>query len=94
MTKPGEQLELPLPRLGAADRKAWIRYRLAGLEHRQSARKAKRQASYERRRAREAGTLPVKRPPEQMPLPVTSGRKNQPPAAKQLPLPIAPFWSL
>lgn len=94
MNKTGKQLELPLPRLGAAERKAWIRYRLAGLEYRQNARAAKRQASYERRRAREAGLVAEAPRPEQLPLPETNRQKVLPPPAKQLPLPIAPFWSL
>lgn len=93
MTKTGKQLELPLPRLGAAERKAWIRHRLAGLEFRQNAREAKRQATYERRRAREAGLLQEPSPPEQLSFPESSSPK-EPPAAKQLPLPIAPFLSL
>ncbi len=94
MNKKGKQLELPLPRLGAAERKAWIRYRLAGLEYRQDAREAKRQASYARRRDREAGLLEEAPEPQQLSLPETSRKKTQPPPAKQLPLPIAPFWSL
>lgn len=94
MNTTGKQLELPLPRLGAAERKAWIRYRLAGLEYRQNARQAKRQASYLRRRAREAGLLDDAAPPEQLSLPQTHQQKVLPPPAKQLPLPIAPFWSL
>lgn len=94
MTKTGKQLELPLPRLGAAERKAWIRHRLAGLEFRQNAREAKRQASYERRRAREAGLLEEPAPPEQLSLPHASRPKDPPPVAEQLPLPIAPFLSL
>ena len=94
MNKTGKQLELPLPRLGAAERKAWIRYRLAGLEFRQHARQAKRQASYERRRERESGSLNKTLPPEQLPLPHASLTKSGPPVAKQLPLPIAPFLVL
>jgi hypothetical protein len=94
MNKKGKQLELPLPRLGAAERKAWIRHRLAGLEYRQNARLARRQASYQRRRDREAGLLVAPARPEQLPLPETNQDKVLPPPAKQLPLPIAPFWSL
>jgi hypothetical protein len=94
MNKTGKQLELPLPRVGAAERKAWIRYRLAGLEVRQNAREAKRQASYERRRAREAGLLEEPQQPEQLLLPQTGLPKDPPAAAKQLPLPIEPFLSL
>lgn len=94
MSTTGKQLELPLPRLGAAGRKAWIRYRLAGLEYRQNARQAKRQASYQRRRAREAGLLNNAPRPEQLPLPQTNQQNVLPPPAKQLPLPIAPFWTL
>lgn len=90
----GKQLELPLPRVGAAERKAWIRYRLAGLEVRQNARQAKREASYERRRAREAGLLDEPQPPEQLSLPQTEFQKNPSPPAEQLPLPIEPFLSL
>ena len=94
MNKTGKQLELPLPRFGAAERKAWIRYRLAGLEVRQSARRAKRQASYERRRQREAGALNETPPPEQLQLPHANLSQPALPVAKQLPLPIAPFLSL
>jgi hypothetical protein len=94
MHNTGKQFELPLPRPGAAERKAWIRYRLAGLEYRQNARQAKRQASYERRRERESGTLNRVPPPEQLPLPHASPPKPTPPVAKQLPLPIAPFLVL
>jgi hypothetical protein len=94
MNKQGKQLELPLPRLGAAERKAWIRYRLAGLEYRQEARLARRQVSYERRRAREAGTLAEAPKPQQVSLLEASREKVLPPPAKQLPLPIAPFLSL
>jgi hypothetical protein len=94
MTNAGKQLELPLPRLSAAERKAWIRNRLWGLEYRQTVRKAKREASYERRRAREAGTLERPPQPEQMVLPMPSSAEAQAPAPKQLPLPIAPFWTL
>jgi hypothetical protein len=94
MNKKGKQLELPLPRLGAAERKAWIRYRLAGLEYRQNAREAKRQASYARRRARETGALDERAAPQQLHLPETDRQKVLPPAAKQLPLPIPPFWTL
>jgi hypothetical protein len=94
MNKTGKQLELPLPRLGAAERKAWIRYRLAGLEYRQNAREARRQASYARRRAREAGSLDGSPAPRQLPLPETNRQKVLPPPARQLPLPIKPFWSL
>jgi hypothetical protein len=94
MNKKGEQLELPLPRLGAAERKAWIRYRLAGLEYRQRAREARRRASYARRQAREAGLLEESPPPQQLPLPEASRQKTHAASAKQLPLPIAPFWSL
>jgi hypothetical protein len=94
MNKKGEQLELPLPRLGAAERKAWIRYRLVGLEYRQRAREARRRASYARRRAREAGQLYENPAPQQISLPETNRQKVLAPPAKQLPLPIAPFWSL
>jgi hypothetical protein len=94
MNKKGKQLELPLPRLGAAERKAWIRYRLTGLEYRQEARVARRQASYERRRAREAGTLAEVPKPQQVPLLETTRQRVLPAPAKQLPLPIAPFLSL
>jgi hypothetical protein len=94
MNKMGKQLELPLPRLGAAERKAWIRYRLAGLEYRQNAREARRQASYARRRAREAGSLDESPAPQQLPLPETGRPRTLASSAKQLPLPIPPFWSL
>jgi len=94
MNKKGKQLKLPLPRLGAAERKAWIRYRLVGLEYRQSARAAKRLASYQRRRAREAGLLAEAPKPQQLPFPEPNQQKVLPPPAKQLPLPIAPFLSL
>jgi hypothetical protein len=94
MSKTGKQLELPLPRVGAAERKAWIRHRLAGLEYRQRERAAKRQASYDRRRAREAGVIEEASTPEQLSFPETPSHKTLPPAAKQLPLPIAPFWAL
>jgi hypothetical protein len=94
MSTKGKQLELPLPRLGAAGRKAWIRYRLAGLEYRQSAREARRQASYARRRARQAGELQENPAPRQLSLPQSGQQKVSPPPAKQLPLPVAPFWSL
>jgi hypothetical protein len=94
MSKTGKQLELPLPRLGAAERKAWIRHRLAGLEFRQGAREAKRRASYERRRAREAGLLHEPPPPEQLLLPQSEVPKNPSSPAEQLPLPIEPFLSL
>ena len=94
MNNTGKQLELPLPRFGAAERKAWIRYRLAGLEFRQDARKARRRATYERRRAREAGLLEEPAVPEQLELPEANAPKDRPPPARQLPLPIAPFWTL
>ena len=94
MTKPGKQLELPLPRLSAAERKAWIRNRLWGLEYRQDVREAKRQASYARRRAREAGTLERRPQPQQMFLPATDPGENLSPGPKQLPLPIGPLWTL
>lgn len=52
MKKTNTQLELPLPRSLAAERKALVHDRLHGFEHRQRAREEKRMASYARRKAR------------------------------------------
>ena len=49
------QLELPLPKATAAERKAWIRDRLAGYEFRQRSREARRRATAGRRARRSQG---------------------------------------
>jgi hypothetical protein len=60
MSVPGRQLELLPFRVETVEqRKALIRARLEGLEHRQAARDARREERNERRRARKDGKLPV-----------------------------------
>lgn len=64
MAVPGRQLELlPFHVQTVAQRKAFIRARLEGLEHRQAARDARREERNQRRRARRDGRLP--KPAEQ-----------------------------
>lgn len=64
MAVPGRQLELlPFHVQTVAQRKAFIRARLEGLEYRQAARDARREERNQRRRARKDGRLP--KPAEQ-----------------------------
>ena len=66
----GTQLELPLPKASAADRRARIRDRLAGYELRQSARVARRREMALRRKLRETEPLPeANRLPLQLEIP-------------------------
>jgi hypothetical protein len=61
------QLELPLPKASAADRRARIRDRLAGYEMRQRAREARRHAAARRRKLRETeASAAAERPPVQL----------------------------
>jgi hypothetical protein len=53
------QLELPLPKASAADRRARIRDRLAGYEMRQRAREARRREAARRRKLRETEACAV-----------------------------------
>jgi hypothetical protein len=88
------QLELPLPRVCASERKAWIQHRLAGYEYRQRARERTRQLSYQRRRQREAGLLEDKPAPEQLnfPPPPTEAKREHAGIPEQLSLPMVPRW--
>jgi hypothetical protein len=63
------QLELPLPKTTAAERKAWIRDRLAGYELRQRSREARRRATAGRRARRRSQTLPEAAGPRQLEIP-------------------------
>ena len=64
------QLELPLPKASAADRRARIRDRLAGYEMRQGAREARRREAARRRKLRETGgAAAANRPPVQLEIP-------------------------
>jgi hypothetical protein len=66
----GTQLELPLPKASAADRRARIRDRLAGYEMRQRAREARRHEAVRRRKLRETeGSAAGSRPPVQLEIP-------------------------
>ena len=68
----GTQLELPLPKTGAADRRARIRDRLAGYEIRQRAREARRHEAARRRKLRETEkSAAAHRPPVQLEIPAT-----------------------
>jgi hypothetical protein len=63
------QLELPLPKATAAERKAWIRDRLAGYEFRQKSREERRRATAGRRARRRSQTLPDAAEPRQLEIP-------------------------
>jgi hypothetical protein len=63
------QLELPLPKATAADRKAWIRDRLAGYELRQRAREARRRAASRRKARRKSHPAGDDREPRQLEIP-------------------------
>lgn len=70
MRKGGKQLELPLPKATAAERRAWIRDRLNGYAFRQAAREAKRrEAARRRRRKTQRFFQEEKSAPEQLPIP-------------------------
>ena len=66
MRKQPIQLTIPMPKMDAAQRKAWIRARLAGYEFRQAARETLRR----RRNRRAAGNRAGENP--------ESGRENLP----------------
>lgn len=66
----GTQLELPLPKASAADRRARIRDRLAGYELRQRAREARRHEAARRRKLRETeASAAAQRVPVQLEIP-------------------------
>jgi hypothetical protein len=64
------QLALPLPKPTAAERRVWIRDRLAGYHLRQTAREAKRRTLAERRKRRESGEAAWRPTPVQLRIPV------------------------
>ena len=68
MPRKGKQLELPLPRVSAAERRAWIRDRLAGLEFRQRMRQQKRRAAAWRRKHRHTQLAAAETAPRQLPI--------------------------
>ena len=71
----GTQLELPLPKAGAADRRARIRDRLAGYELRQRVREARRREAASRRKLRETeAPSETDRPPLQLEIPRAGSR--------------------